>query len=109
IAIMIAVVGLIVCVTNSERRIPIQYAKRVVGRKMYGGQSSNLPIKLNMTGVMPIIFASSIVSLVPTILTLCSVTETTKGFWGTVYRLLATDGIIYPVSLFVLIIAFAYF
>ena len=109
LALLVALVIFIIWVTGSERRIPVQYAKRVVGRKMYGGQSSNLPIKLNMTGVMPIIFASSIVSLVPTILTLCSVTETTKGFWGTVYRLLATDGIIYPVSLFVLIIAFAYF
>ena len=75
---------------------------------MYGGQSSNLPIKLNMTGVMPIIFASSIVSLVPTILALCGVTSTTK-FWGPVNDLLAADGVIYPVSLFLLIIAFAYF
>ena len=109
LAFMVALVVFIIWVTGSERRIPIQYAKRVVGRKMYGGQSSNLPIKLNMTGVMPIIFASSIVSLVPTILALCGVTSTTKGFWGTVSNLLASDGVIYPVSLFILIIAFAYF
>ena len=99
----------VIWVTGSERRIPIQYAKRVVGRKMYGGQSSNLPIKLNMTGVMPVIFASSIVSLVPTILALCGVSSTDTGFWGTVSSLLAADGVIYPVSLFILIIAFAYF
>ena len=67
IAIILAVIALIVCVTNSERRIPIQYAKRVVGRKMYGGQGTNLPIKVNMTGVMPIIFASSIASLPATL------------------------------------------
>ena len=58
---------LIVWFTNSERRIPIQYAKRVVGRKMYGGQASNLPLKMNMAGVMPVIFASSIVSLPATV------------------------------------------
>ena len=63
LVIIVAVIMLIVCVTNSERRIPIQYAKRVVGRKMYGGQGTNLPLKVNMTGVMPIIFASSIASL----------------------------------------------
>ncbi len=109
IAIMIALIVFVIHITGSERRIPIQYAKRVVGRKMYGGQSSNLPIKLNMTGVMPIIFASSIVSLIPTILALCGVTSSTNGFWGTLNKLLAADGVIYPVSLFILIIGFAYF
>ena len=109
LAVMVALFVFIIWVTGSERRIPIQYAKRVVGRKMYGGQSSNLPIKLNMTGVMPVIFASSIVSLVPTILALCGVTADTKTGWGTVYRILGSDGVVYPVLLFVLIIAFAYF
>ncbi len=99
----------IIWVTGSERRVPVQYAKRVVGRKMYGGQNSNIPIKLNMTGVMPVIFASSIVSLVPTILALCGVTNETPGFWGTVNKILASNGVIYPILLFVLIIAFAYF
>ena len=69
LAITVAMVLLVVWVTHSERRIPIQYAKRVVGRKMYGGQGTHLPIKLNMTGVMPIIFASSIVSVPATIAT----------------------------------------
>ncbi len=63
VAFIIAIVWIIVWFTESERRIPVQYAKRVVGRKMYGGQSSNLPIKLNMAGVMPVIFANSIVSI----------------------------------------------
>lgn len=109
VLVIVALFMFVIWVTGSERRIPIQYAKRVVGRKMYGGQSSNLPIKLNMTGVMPVIFASSIVSLVPTILALCGVTEKDPGFWGTVAKLFAADGVIYPVSLFLLIIAFAYF
>ena len=76
---------------------------------MYGGQSSNIPLKLNMTGVMPVIFASSIVSLVPTILALCGVTNDKPGFWGWLNRFLAADGFVYPFLLFVLIIAFAYF
>jgi len=109
IAAIVALVVFVIYITGSERRIPVQYAKKVVGRKMYGGQSSNLPLKLNMTGVMPIIFASSIVSLLPTILTLCGVTASTKGFWGGVYRVFEADGVVYPISLFLLIIAFAYF
>ena len=60
VVIFIAVIAFIVLMTNAERRIPVQYAKRVVGRKMYGGQTSHIPIKVNMSGVMPIIFASSI-------------------------------------------------
>ena len=67
VVVALAMLVFIVWFTDSERRIPIQYAKQVKGRKMYGGQKTNLPIKLNMTGVMPIIFASSIVSLPATI------------------------------------------
>ena len=62
---MLALVVLIVFISNSERRIPVQYAKRVVGRKMYGGQSTHIPMKVNMGGVMPIIFAQSIASCPP--------------------------------------------
>ena len=69
IAALLLIIAVVIWFTGSERRIPVQYAKKVVGRKMYGGQSSNLPIKLNMTGVMPIIFASSIVSIPATIAT----------------------------------------
>ena len=109
IGALVALFIFVIWITGSERRIPITYAKRVVGRKMYGGQSQNLPIKLNMTGVMPIIFASSIVSLIPTILMLCGIDGSGTGFWQGTYRVLASDGVVYPVSLFLLIIAFAYF
>ncbi len=108
IAVIVAFTIFVIFINGSERRIPVQYAKRVVGRKMYGGQSSNLPIKLNMTGVMPVIFASSIVSIVPTLLTLFKVTDETP-FWGTFAEITGTDGFVYPVVFFALIIAFAYF
>ena len=105
--VVVAVVALtvfVIFITGSERRIPVQYAKRVVGRKMMGGQSSNLPIKLNMTGVMPIIFASSIISLPVTIMTLAG--ANTNGFW---YKFFAPSGVFYAVAEFLLIIGFAYF
>jgi preprotein translocase subunit SecY len=109
VAMLVALTIFVIFITGSERRVPVQYAKRVVGRKMYGGQSSNIPLKLNMTGVMPIIFASSIVSLLPTILMLCGVTAETAGFWGGVYRVFGSEGVVYPVLLFLFIIGFAYF
>ena len=75
---MAALVLFIIFITDAERRIPIQYAKRVVGRKVYGGQNTNLPIKVSMAGVMPIIFAQSICSLPATI---CAFTGKTTGWW----------------------------
>ena len=94
----------IVFITNSERRIPVQYAKRVVGRKMYGGQSTHLPIKVNMSGVLPIIFAQSIASLPATIATFAGSTE---GWW---YRnVFSSQSAVYIVCYFLLIIAFSYF
>ena len=107
ILVVLASIIFMVYMTDAERRIPVQYAKRVVGRKMYGGQNSNLPIKLNMSGVMPIIFASTIVSLPVTIIYLCQPKE--GGFWSKVQHALSADNWIYAVVLFVLIIAFAYF
>jgi len=105
--IMVAVITLTVFITNSERRIPIQYAKRVVGRKMYGGQNSNLPLKLNMSGVMPIIFASSIVSLPAT---LAMFWPPKSGSFGEkVVNLFKTDSVVYLILFLGLIIAFAYF
>ena len=104
LAILIGLIIFVIWITGSERRISVRYAKQIRGRKMYGGQNQNLPIKLNMTGVMPIIFASSIVSLVPTILAFCGVSE--ENFW---VRFFAADGVVYPICLFVLIIAFSYF
>ena len=75
---MVALILFIIFMDNAERRIPIQYAKRVVGRKVYGGQNTNLPIKVSMSGVMPIIFAQSICSLPATI---CAFTGHTSGWW----------------------------
>ncbi len=109
IAITVASVIFVIFVTGSERRIPVNYAKRNKGRKMYGGQSTHLPIKLNMTGVMPVIFASSIVTLVPTILSLCGVKSTSNDGWGIFARIIGQEGFIYPIVFFILIIAFAYF
>ena len=108
IIVSLASVALIVFITDSERRIPIQYAKKVVGRKMYGGQSSNLPLKVNMTGVMPIIFANSIVSL-PATIALFFPTPAKGTFWYTFQQLFSSDGWLYAVLTGVLIIAFAYF
>ncbi|MBP5209399.1 MAG: preprotein translocase subunit SecY [Clostridia bacterium] len=114
ILVTLALTMFVIYITGSERRIPILYAKRVVGRKMYGGQNTHLPIKLNMTGVMPIIFASSIMSLLPTILTLCGVVQRDsyadcQTFWERAQLFFSADRWFYPVCLFVLIIAFAYF
>lgn len=103
----VAAVGFIVFVTNSERRIPIQYAKRVVGRKMYGGQATNLPIKLNMTGVMPIIFASSIVSIPATIATF--IPNQKNGFVTFVNNFFGPATWEYLVVFLVLTVAFSYF
>ncbi len=105
IVITLAIVILVVLVTNSERRIPIQYAKRVVGRKMYGGQNTNLPIKINMSGVMPIIFASSIVSIPATIAAFFPKAAWLQ--WLNTY--LGYDSWIYLVINLLLIVAFSYF
>ena len=105
----VVLIGFVVFITNSERRIPVQYAKRVVGRKMYGGQNTNLPLKLNMSGVMPIIFASSIVSLPATIAMFFGVTSKSEGFWGTFLAAFEATSPIYIVAYIALIIAFSYF
>ena len=105
LAITLAVVVFIVLVNDSERRIPIQYAKKVVGRKMYGGANTNLPLKVNMSGVMPIIFASSIVSIPATIGAFFPNVKWLK--WLTDY--LSYDSWVYIVLYLILIVAFAYF
>ena len=113
LALLLGLIAFVIYVTGSERRIPVQYAKKVVGRKMYGGQSSNLPIKLNMTGVMPIIFASSIVSFFPTVFQILEgmdvVSATKTPGWAKFADIIGSEGAIYPIFLFILIIAFAYF
>ena len=105
VAVLVVV---IVFITNSERRIPVQYAKRMVGRKMYGGQSTFLPIKVNMSGVLPVIFAQSIVSLPATIVAFVGISET--GFWGWMNKyVFSNESVVYCVIYFLLIIAFSYF
>ena len=106
VVLFLAVIVFIVWMTNAERRIPVQYAKRVVGNKMYGGQNTHIPIKVNMSGVMPIIFASSILMLPTMIL---SFMTSTDNFWYKALSLFSVQGIFYAVIYFILIIGFAYF
>ncbi len=106
ILLFFVVIWVICFMQDAERRIPIQYAKRVVGRKMYGGQSSHMPIKVALGGVMPVIFATSILSIPSTILAFMSNTQ--SGF----YKFLSAFGMnswLYIVLEFVLVLAFAYF
>ncbi len=107
IIVSLAATALIVFITDSERRLPIQYAKKVVGRKMYGGQSSTLPLKVNMTGVMPMIFANSIVSIPATIQMFVNPKQ--GSFWAGFFNLFSTDGWLYAALTAILIVAFAYF
>ncbi len=100
----ILIVILIVFVNDAERRIPVQYAKRVVGRKMYGGQSTHLPMKVNMSGVMPVIFAQSIASIPATI---AAFTGANKD--SGIMKVFDTSSITYAIIYFLLIIFFAYF
>jgi len=100
--VSLASVIFIIIMNNGERRIPVQYAKRVVGRKMYGGQSTHIPIKVSMSGVMPVIFASAFISIPATI----------KGVFGIQSRILDwfdLSGWPYAVVYTVLIIAFNFF
>ena len=107
---MLALVVFIVFINDSERRIPVQYAKRQVGRKMYGGQSTNLPMKVNMSGVLPVIFAQSIASLPITIWTFIGIpTQEESPIAYSIYQAIDTKSIIYMVVYFIMIIGFSYF
>ena len=106
ILLFLAVIMFVVWMTHAERRIPVQYAKRVVGNKMYGGQNTHIPIKVNMSGVMPIIFASSIIMLPTMILSFMSNTDSS---WYKFLSLFSVRGVFYAVVYFLLIIGFAYF
>ncbi len=108
ILLFLVVIWVIVFMNDAERRIPVQYAKRVVGRKMYGGQSTHLPIKVGLSGVMPIIFASSILSIPSTILLFIG-EDTPTGFWKAFFNAFDMGGWIYTVLYFLMIIGFAYF
>lgn len=105
---ILLLVVLIVFVSDAERRIPVQYAKRQVGRRMYGGQSSSLPMKVNMSGVLPIIFAQSIASLPATIAAfLPAPAEGT--FWYALLQAIDTQSVLYMIVYFLMIIGFSYF
>ena len=107
---MLALVVFIVFIQDAERRIPVQYAKRQVGRKMYGGQSSNLPMKVNMSGVLPVIFAQSIASLPITIWTFIGIpTKEENPVSYAIYHAIDTQSIVYMVLYFMMIIGFSYF
>ena len=106
---LLALVVFIVFISNAERRLPVQYAKRVVGRKMYGGQSTHIPMKVNMSSVMPIIFAQSIASLPATIGAFTGATVESTGFGGAMMRLFDTSKPFYSVLYFFLIVGFSYF
>ena len=105
---MLAMVVLIVHVNEAERRIPVQYAKRQVGRKMYGGPTSTLPMKVNMSGVLPIIFAQTIASLPATIWAFIGTPE--EGTVGrSIYNAIDTKSVLYLIVYFLMIIGFSYF
>ena len=109
VIIMIAVIGFIVLMNNAERRVPVQYAKRVVGRKMYGGQSTHIPIKVAMAGVMPIIFAVSIMAFPATIGQMFGKTAASGGFWGGLIGFFSPGSVWYSIIYFILIILFTFF
>ena len=107
VIVAVALIALTVFVTNAERRIPVQYAKRVIGRKIYGGQSTNIPMKVNMSGVMPVIFASSIVTLPATIIAFLQPAE--GSFWYNFQQSFTQGSIPYMIVYALLIVGFAYF
>ena len=105
---ILLLVVLIVFVHDAERRIPVQYAKRQVGRRMYGGQSSNLPMKVNMSGVLPVIFAQSIASLPATIAAFLPAPKE-GSFWSGVLNAIDSQSVLYMIVYFFMIIGFSYF
>ena len=108
IVVFLVVIAFVVWMTEAERRLPVQYAKRVVGNKMYGGQNTHIPIKVNMSGVMPIIFASSILMLPTMILSFMKAQNPPTSMYKFL-SLFSVRGLFYAVIYFILIIGFAYF
>jgi len=106
---MLLIVIFIVFITNAERRIPVQYAKRVVGRKMYGGQSTHLPMKVNMSGVLPIIFAQSIASVPATIGMFVPASQNPESGWYAFLKFFNSSSVAYMLIYFLLIVGFSYF
>ena len=108
VLLMLALIWLVIYISDSERRIPVMYAKKVVGRKMYGGQNTSLPIKLNMTGVMPIIFANAIVTIPATIAAFAN-RDGKSAFWNGVTNIFNINKPLYIVINIGLLIAFSFF
>ncbi|MBQ8451221.1 MAG: preprotein translocase subunit SecY [Clostridia bacterium] len=109
LALVLVVFFLIVFVDMAERKIPVQYAKQVKGRKMYGGQSSYIPMKVNASGVMPIIFASAVITFPSLIMSLCGLSKNSGGFAGFWFNYIGTGSVIYSILTALLILFFAYF
>ncbi|MBO5008926.1 MAG: preprotein translocase subunit SecY [Clostridia bacterium] len=107
--ISLVMVTFVVFMDNAERRIPVQYAKRMVGRKMYGGQNTHIPIKVVMAGVIPIIFAMSIMSFPSTIMGFMGYTPGNSTFWGKFWSLFTQTSWVYMILYFLLIVFFTYF
>ena len=107
VVFFVAMIAFVVFITDAERRVPVQYAKRMVGRKMYGGQSTHIPLKVAMAGVIPIIFAMSILSFPSTIIQFMGANPT--GFWGKFWSFFTPQSWVYVVIYFLLIIFFTYF
>ena len=106
---MLLLIIFIVFITNSERKVPVQYAKRVVGRKMYGGQSTHIPIKVNLSGVLPIIFAQSIAMIPATIGMFVPSSQQEGSAWHTFLSVFNSTSALYAVIYLLLIIMFSYF
>lgn len=114
---LLALIWFVIYISDSERRIPVQYAKRVVGRKMYGGQNSNIPLKVNMAGVMPIIFANALLTIPTTIAMFAPPTTKTQEYtsyyvkepWNSIVNFFSQSSWFYVLLTFVLVLAFAYF
>ena len=107
IILFVAIIAFVAFITNAERRIPVSYAKRVVGRKQYGGQSTHLPMKVNMAGVMPVIFASTIVTVPSTIAAFFTPAE--GSFWAGFVNVFSQGKPLYIIVYVLLIFGFAYF
>ena len=107
IILFVAIIAFVAFITNAERRIPVSYAKRVVGRKQYGGQNTHLPMKVNMAGVMPVIFASTIVTVPSTIAAFFTPAE--GSFWAGFVNVFSQGKPLYIIVYVLLIFGFAYF
>jgi len=108
LVLILLMIAFIVFMGDAERRIPVQYAKKVVGRKMYGGQNTHIPIKVNMSGVMPIILAVSILSL-PSIIRSFIAAPAAGGFWEAFFNAFSPESWLYIILYFLLIVGFSFF